>query len=246
MRTSSAGGTVVAATGPGAASQVAFIDSATGKVIRTVTPFEASFTAGVYVAAIDLNGDGVADAVVTPEGGGGPRVQVLDGATGRPLVDFFGIEDSAFRGGARAVFADVNHDGTPDLAVVAAVGGGPRVAIYDGKSVMAGAPKQLAADFFAFDSTLRSGLTLVRRGLQRRRLRRPGRHGQRRGRPGRGGVQRLRADRQPPDAPGQLHPGRRDRPPRRDDECARPRRRRAGWTWSCPAAAASAATWGRA
>ncbi len=161
VRTAMAGGFVVVATGPGAASQVALMDAATGKLVRTFETFEASFTAGVFVAAADVNGDGVADVVVTPEGGGGPRVRVLNGATGAPLADFFGIEDGTFRGGARAVFADVNGDGTPDLAVVAAVGGGPRVAVYDGKSLLAGKPAPLAADFFAFDSSLRTGLTVA-------------------------------------------------------------------------------------
>ena len=161
VRTATAGGVVFLATGPGVASRVAAMDAATGKMLRSFEAFEASFTAGVYLAAADVDGDGVADVVVTPAGGGGPRVRVLNGATGAPLADFFGIEDGSFRGGARAAFGDVNGDGTPDLAVVAAVGGGPRVAVYDGKTLLAGKLTPLAADFFAFDSGLRSGLTVA-------------------------------------------------------------------------------------
>ena len=160
VRTASANGAVFAATGPGVPSQVVMLDAATGKTVRTFDTFEPTFLAGVNVAAADVNGDGVADVVMTPEGGGGPRVRIVNGATGATIVDFFGIEDSSFRGGARAVFGDVNGDGTPDLTVVAADGGGPRVAIYDGKSLLAGKPAPLAGDFFAFDSGLRAGLTV--------------------------------------------------------------------------------------
>ena len=45
-------------------------------------------------------------------------------------------EDANFRGGARAAVGDVNGDGTPDLLVAAGFGGGPRVAIYNGKTVL--------------------------------------------------------------------------------------------------------------
>ncbi|OWK43392.1 hypothetical protein [Fimbriiglobus ruber] len=52
---------------------------------------------------------------------------------------------------------DINGDGVGDLIVSAGFGGGPRIAIYDGKSVAANAPKELVPDFFAFESSLRNG-----------------------------------------------------------------------------------------
>ena len=51
----------------------------------------------------------------------------------------------------------MNGDGTPDLIVAAGFGGGPRVTVWDGKSLLAGAPRQLA-NFFAFESSLRNGV----------------------------------------------------------------------------------------
>jgi hypothetical protein len=49
----------------------------------------------------------------------------------------------------------------PDLAVAAGFGGGPRVALFDGKSLLTG-PTRLVGDFFAFPgndtSTLRNGV----------------------------------------------------------------------------------------
>ena len=123
--------TVVGA-GPGGAPLVKVIDGKTGAEVMSLTPFEASFTGGVFVAAADVNGDGFADLVITPDQGGGPRVRVVSGQNGGTIADFFGIEDPAFRGGARAALADVNGDGTPDLLVAAGFGGGPRLAGFDG------------------------------------------------------------------------------------------------------------------
>ena len=53
---------------------------------------------------------------------------------------------------------DVNGDGVGDVVVAAGLGGGPRVAVFDGTTVRAGsAPQRLIGDFFAFEQTLRDG-----------------------------------------------------------------------------------------
>jgi len=151
---------LVAGTGPGTTNQVVVLDGKTHQPLATLTPFEASFTGGVFVAAGDLNGDGKADLVVTPDVGGGPVVVVFDGAAlakGRvvELARFFGIADPNFRGGARAAVADLT--GAGDLVVAAGFGGGPRVAVFDGASLATGSPNRLIPDFFAFEPSLRNG-----------------------------------------------------------------------------------------
>ncbi len=149
---------LIVGTGPGIATQVRIIDGSTQKELFSVAPFEAAFKGGVYVSAGDVTGDGIPDLAITPDEGGGPRVDIYSGAVGFPKVaGFFGIDDVNFRGGARSAIADMTADGTADLIVVAGFGGGPRVAAFNGKS-LSGTPVKLFGDFFAFEQALRNGI----------------------------------------------------------------------------------------
>ncbi len=147
---------VVIGTGPGSPTQVQVLNGVNGSVLFSLQPFETAFTGGVYVAAGDLNGDGLADLVITPDEGGGPRARILSGNGFGTIADFFVIDDPAFRGGARAAIGDVNGDGRSDLIASAGFGGGPRIAGYDGRS-LSSTPQKLFADFFLFEQALRNG-----------------------------------------------------------------------------------------
>jgi trimeric autotransporter adhesin len=148
---------VITGTGPGIATQVKIYDGKTQQLLQTIDAFEASFKGGVYVASGDVNGDGKAEIVFTPDEGGGPRVRVFQLGSTAAFADFFGIEDPNFRGGARASLGDINNDKTDDLVVSAGFLGGPRVAAFNGTTVRGGSATRLFGDFFAFEQTLRNG-----------------------------------------------------------------------------------------
>ena len=157
---------LVTATGPGVANRINVYDGKTGSQVAFLQPFESNFTGGLNLAAGDLTGDGRPDLVVTPDLSGGPIVAIYDGAAlGRGQATqvgrFYGLDDPSFRGGLRPAVGDLNGDGTPDLAVAAGFGGGPRVALYDGKSVRRATPTKLTGDFFAFETAMRNGAFLA-------------------------------------------------------------------------------------
>jgi hypothetical protein len=147
---------VVIGSGLNTVALVRVFSGATRQEVNRFSPF-STFTGGVFVAVGDLTQDGLRDIVVTPDQSGGPRVVVVRGGDFQTVASFFGIDDSNFRGGARAAVGDVNADGRPDLVVSAGFLGGPRIAIFDGRTVTTGTPMRLVNDFFAFESTLRNG-----------------------------------------------------------------------------------------
>ncbi|HVK14603.1 MAG TPA: VCBS repeat-containing protein [Gemmataceae bacterium] len=151
---------LIAGAGPGGAPLVRVFDGRTGDLVADFAAFEPSFAGGVYVATGDFDRDGLADLVVTPDEGGGPRVRVLRAADQAVIADFFGIDDPNFRGGARAAVGDLNGDLFDDLLIGAGFGGGPRVAGFDGTTLASG-PTKLFADFFVFEPTLRNGVFLA-------------------------------------------------------------------------------------
>src|SRR5207245_4846663 len=139
-------------TGPGTPIRVAVVSGADNSTVLVAPfdPFGGSFTGGGFVAAADLDGDGRAEFIVTPDKGGGPRVTIFSLNTDGTLsvrANFFGIDDPAFRGGCRAALGDVNGDGVPDMAVAAGFLGGPRIGLFNGKTLFT-APTRLVNDFF--------------------------------------------------------------------------------------------------
>ena len=152
---------LVFGTGPGGGSRVRVLDGlAMTDLAAEFSAFEPAFSGGVFLAAADFDRDGRAEVVVTPDQGGGARVRVFGVAGGAAQVkaDFFGIDDPTFRGGARPAAGDVTGDGVADLVVAAGFGGGPRVSVLDGATVLGGRPAAAVPDFFAFEPALRNGV----------------------------------------------------------------------------------------
>jgi len=148
-------------TGPGTAIRVAVVSGTDNStlLVNPFDPFGGDFVGGGFLSAADFDNDGRSEVIVTPDQGGGPRVTILSlDANGNFNVraNFFGIQDTNFRGGARTSAGDVNNDGIADLAVAAGFQGGPRIALFNGASVLTNQGK-LIGDFFAFDTALRNG-----------------------------------------------------------------------------------------
>jgi hypothetical protein len=150
-------------TAPGPEATVQIRDGKSGGVLLAPTkiyPGE-NFKLGANVAVGDIDGDGKADVVITPDVGGGPRVQVFK-LVGSNLVSFNSFfsypDDPGYSGGLRVALGDVNGDGFLDIVVAAAQGGGPRVTVFDGKGAFVPqTTPPVLANFFAYEDTLRDG-----------------------------------------------------------------------------------------
>jgi hypothetical protein len=138
----------------GGGPRVALIDRATGTITHDFFAYDASFLGGVRVATADMNGDTAADVVTAPGPGGGSRVKVFDGKTGSLIREFNAFE-SGFLGGLTVAVGDVNADKTADIVLGAEAGGGPRVAVYDGKT------NAVLRDFFAYAPTFLGGVRVA-------------------------------------------------------------------------------------
>jgi len=137
----------------GSTAVVTVQEAATGRVLNRIAPFGSAFRGGANVAVGDFDGDDVPDIVAAPGLGGGPVIRAYSGLDGRELFNFYAFEPE-FRGGVTISVGDANGDGTDEIAVGTGFGGAPRVRVFrpDGT---------VTADFFAFDSSFRNGVTVA-------------------------------------------------------------------------------------
>jgi uncharacterized repeat protein (TIGR01451 family) len=150
---------IITAPGAGGGPQIKVFDGKTGALIRSFWAFSPTFTGGVYVAAGDVNGDGIADIIVGAGAGGGPQVKVFDGKTGAVIANFYAFSPT-FTGGVRVAAGDFNQDGRADLIAAAGPGGGPQVKIFNAATLgVVGAP--LIANFYAFAPTFTGGVNVA-------------------------------------------------------------------------------------
>jgi hypothetical protein len=142
---------IITAAGAGGGPDVRVFDGVTGELIRDFYAYDAAFSGGVFVAAGDVTGDGIADIVTAAGAGGGPHVKVFDGVTGALVREFYAYS-ATFTGGVTIAVADVNGDGFADIVTGAGAGGGPHVKVFDGAT---GAE---IASFYAYDAAFTGGV----------------------------------------------------------------------------------------
>jgi len=142
---------VVAGAGPGGGPAIAIINSVTGVNLAAFFAFSSSFTGGVFVAAGDVNNDGLDDIIAGTGPGGGPVVTVFSGQNLAVLGSFFAYQ-STFTGGVTVAAADVNGDGYCDIITGAGPGGGPLVKVFDV------ANSTVLSQWFAYSSQFTGGV----------------------------------------------------------------------------------------
>jgi uncharacterized protein GlcG (DUF336 family) len=155
-------GVIAVGADPGATPDVTLIDPTTYAVVGRVRAYEDTFAGGVRAAVGDLNRDGAPDLVAGPGSGGGPRVVIVDGATGTPVFSFMAYE-SSFTGGVNVAVGDIDGDGKPEIVTGAGNGGGPLVRTFDVTTdpatgqITAVTPRP-GGDFFAYEESFRGGV----------------------------------------------------------------------------------------
>jgi hypothetical protein len=142
---------IITGAGPGGGPHVKVFNGATGTEIRGFYAYDPAFLGGVFVAAADVDDDGVSDIITGAGPGGGPHVKVFDGASGAEVRGFFAY-DPAFLGGVRVAAGDVNGDGLADIITAAGPGGGPHVRVFDAATDLE------VAGFFAYDPAFPGGV----------------------------------------------------------------------------------------
>jgi hypothetical protein len=125
---------IMVVNGPGRRAQVRIFNGATSELLReffvNFGPGMANFR-GVFVAAGDVNNDGIADVIVGA-GQGLPRFFVFNGQTGALLLSRRAFSPS-FQGGVRVASGDINNDGWDDIIVGAGPGDELRVRAFSGR-----------------------------------------------------------------------------------------------------------------
>jgi hypothetical protein len=150
------------ATGAGTAARVRVIDGATGGDVVGPTQVLGGFGGGAFLAAGDVNRDGIAELVVSADAGGLPAVELYRVAGGQlSLTTSFLAFSANSRRGVRVAMGDVNKDGAADLIVGAGPGQLPRVLVYDGAGLALGQADLLTPAFLAFGKNQKNGVNVA-------------------------------------------------------------------------------------
>lgn len=165
---------VVTGAGSGGAPEVKVFNGTNLVVLNDFNAFPANFAGGVFVAAGDVNGDGVPDIVNGAGPGGGPLVNVFDGRNSNVLQSFFAY-NAGFTGGVRVSIGDFNNDSKGDVVTGPGPGPGPLSPdpswLYPSTPdadaqvrVFSGATGSQIGSFLAYDQSFQGGIFVAAAG----------------------------------------------------------------------------------
>jgi FG-GAP-like repeat/Proprotein convertase P-domain len=130
-------------------------------------PF-GGFTGGIFVAAADIDGDGVKELVASADAGGGPAVHIFKDAnhSGRfsddPLFAGFFAYAAGFSGGVRIAAGNVDNVGGDELITAPGPGGGPHIRVFS----VTGSAVALQDEFFAYNPSFFGGVYVASGAIQ--------------------------------------------------------------------------------
>jgi Bacterial Ig-like domain/Bacterial Ig domain/FG-GAP-like repeat len=151
---------IITGAGPGGGPHVRVFDGATLAELGGFFAYDPAFPGGVFVAAGDVTGDGVADIVTGAGPGGGPHVRIWNGTDFTEVGGFFAY-DPAFGGGVHVAVGDINGDGKAEIVTGAGPGGGPHVRVWNGADLTE------IGGFFAYNPAFGGGVMVGLSDLDR-------------------------------------------------------------------------------
>ncbi|MEY2567813.1 MAG: hypothetical protein QOE35_2342 [Actinomycetota bacterium] len=155
------GDEIATAAGPGGGPHVRVWSTAGGRprLVAEWFAYGATFSAGVSVAAANVDGTGLDELVTTPGPTGGPHVRVwsVAGRAATLRAEWFAY-DAGFTGGISAGAGNIRPDTNGDEIVTGAgPGGGPHVRVWR----VSGSTATLTAEWFAYDAGFRGGVNVA-------------------------------------------------------------------------------------
>jgi hypothetical protein len=141
---------IITSPGPGGGPDIRVFQGDTGTMIQEFLAYDYHFDTGVFISAADINGDGKADIITTPDQGGGPDTRVFNGAVPGQMVQEFLAYNYNFLGGVRV--AALNINGTTDIFTTPGSGGGPELESFQGLT------SNLLDAFFVYSPALTTGV----------------------------------------------------------------------------------------
>ncbi|MFA5052094.1 MAG: VCBS repeat-containing protein, partial [Patescibacteria group bacterium] len=142
---------IVTGTDTGIAPEVRVLNG-DGIVLSHFFAYPSSSRSGVRVNTCDVNGDGL-DEIITVQGAGAlPMLKIFNGSG--TLLNSFSVLDGKFQGGVFLSCGDIDGNGTQEIVVAAARGGGAQVMVYDSAG-------KAQANFFAYAKSFRGGIRVA-------------------------------------------------------------------------------------